>query len=102
MDNYQKCKNLRTPVKILSDETNVENTIYSLSLDKEYKSLYDKDHFILEDDLLYFRRNGSHRLVVHPDMKESILKLCHDDILAGHFSEEKSLKRLQNTAWWLG
>ena len=39
---------------------------------------------------------------MHPDMKESILKLCHDDILAGHFSEEKSLKRLQNTAWWLG
>ena len=99
---YQKCKNLRTLFKILSDENNVENPTYSLSLDKEYKPLYDKGHFILEDDLLYYRRNGSHRLVIHPDMKESILKLSHDDILAGHFSEEKSLKRLQNTSWWLG
>ena len=35
-------------------------------------------------------------------MKETILKLSHDDILAGHFSEENSLKRLQNTGWWLG
>ena len=35
MDNYQKCKNLRTLVKILNDETNVENTTYSRSLYKE-------------------------------------------------------------------
>ena len=35
-------------------------------------------------------------------MTEQILKICHDDILAGHFSLEKSILRLKNTAWWMG
>ena len=101
-DGYQRCKNLRTLVKVLQDSTHVNSQKLLLSLDDNFKALYDKGHFIFEDDLLYYRRGGCHRLVIHPDMKETMLKLCHDDILAGHFSEQKSLKRLQNTAWWLG
>lgn len=29
------------------------------------------------------------------------MKLCHDDILAGHFSFDKTLARVKNTAWWM-
>ena len=91
-DSYQKCKDLRTLVKLLSDETNSTNQQLLLSLDKEYKDLYDSGHFFFEDELLYYRKAGGHRLVIHPSMKDDTLKLCHDDILAGHFSEEISLE----------
>ena len=37
-DSYQKCKNLRTLVKILSDETNPVNPQLFLSLDKDIKT----------------------------------------------------------------
>lgn len=101
-DIYQKCKNLRTLVKTLGDPTNSTNQQLLLSMEREYKDLYDKGHFIFEDDLLYYRKAGGHRLFINPSMKDAILKLCHDEILAGHFSEKKSIKRLQNTSWWLG
>ena len=45
-DSYQKCKNLCTLVKILSNATNSTNQQLLLSLDKEYKDLYDSGHFI--------------------------------------------------------
>lgn len=35
-------------------------------------------------------------------MKEQMLRICHDDILAGHFFLENSILSLKNTVWWLG
>ena len=99
---YETHKDLSTLVKILADPKNIRTKELVPLLSDKYKPLHEKGHFIYEDDLLYYRQNGCHRMVVNPDLKEQMLKLSHDDILAGHFSYEKSLRRLQNTAWWLG
>ena len=65
-DSYQKCKKLRTLVKILSDEINSTDQQLLFSSDKEYEDLYESGHFIFGDDLLYYRQGGGHRLVIHP------------------------------------
>ena len=101
-EGYAKCKDLNMIRKILSNPNNAENHTLISSLGTEYKKLFNAGRFILEDDLLYYRQQGSHRLIINPCMKEQILKICHDDILAGHFSLEKSILRLKNTAWWMG
>ena len=101
-EGYAKCKDLNMIRKILSNPNNAENHTLISSLGTEYKKLFNAGRFILEDDLLYYRQEGSHRLIINPCMKEQILKICHDDILAGHFSLEKSILRLKNTAWWMG
>lgn len=100
-EGYLGCRNLQTIVAILDNPDNSSNSELITSLDDDYKKLFLEGRFIFEDDLLFYRKVGSHRMVIHPSMKEEILKLCHDDILAGHFSLDKTMARVQNTAWWL-
>jgi hypothetical protein len=100
-EGYNKCPNLRKIIKILSKPDRNTNNELINSLDEDWKKLVNQGKFIFEDDLLYYRKQGSHRLVIHESMKEQIMKLCHDDILAGHFSLEKTLHRVKTTAWWL-
>lgn len=56
----------------------------------------------MEDEMIYYRQQGSHGCITIPFMKEQMLKMCHDGILAQTFSLEKSTLHLKHTARWLG
>ena len=100
-ESYVKDENLVKITKILSHLDAVDTETLISSLDEDYKKLVRDGCFILEDDLLYFQKKSSHRIVIGPNLKVMVLRMCHDEILSGHFSYEKTLVRVRNTAWWL-
>ena len=39
-------------------------------------------------------------VVIDKDIMTDILKMCHDDVTAGHFSTDRTIERLKNMAWF--
>ena len=35
------------------------------------------------------------------DQIRQIMQECHDSVTSGHFSEERTIERIKQTAWWV-
>ncbi|KAI7935554.1 hypothetical protein MJO28_016425 [Puccinia striiformis f. sp. tritici] len=87
-------------VDILSNENSPPQLISSLppSLSKPYT----EGKFTFFDGLIYYRHRHSSVLVLCDELQiKNILSECHDNINSGHFSEDRTLERIKQTAWWL-
>jgi len=97
---YDQNSELLKLVEILRNENCAPELIASLpdNLAKHYKL----GKFTLFDGLLYFRHRHSSVLVICDEVQiDTILKECHDNVDSGHFSEERTMERVKQTAWWI-
>ena len=75
---------------------------------KRTKSLWKfKEQLFCKDGILMYRweepeREDSEKIVVPRNMRDEILKLGHENIVAGHFGVEKTRQRLKMTYFWPG
>jgi transposase InsO family protein len=71
------------------------------TLDEEWKVPFQEGRFSLETGLLYHREKHTSVLVLcsSEDITQ-ILKVCHDEFMSGHLSEERTKERVRVTAWW--
>ncbi|KAI7938370.1 hypothetical protein MJO28_015290 [Puccinia striiformis f. sp. tritici] len=97
---YSSNCELITFINILT--TNNNNPELIASLPKELAQYYQLGKFSLLDGLLYFRHTHSSVIVLN-DKKHilSILSECHDGITSAHLSEERTLEKVKQTAWWI-
>ncbi|KAI7938882.1 hypothetical protein MJO28_014461 [Puccinia striiformis f. sp. tritici] len=97
---YSSNCELNTLINILT--TNNNNPELIASLPKELAQHYQLGKFSLLDGLLYFRHTHSSVIVLN-DKKHilSILSECHDGITSAHLSEERTLEKVKQTAWWI-
>ncbi|KAG0143820.1 hypothetical protein CROQUDRAFT_48267 [Cronartium quercuum f. sp. fusiforme G11] len=99
-DSYLEDPNTTKLVKILSQEKT--DLSLSTTLESPWKELYQEGRFSLLSGLLYYREKHTSVVVIVSDThKQQMLHVCHDDITAGHFSEDRTLERVSTTAWWV-
>jgi len=99
-EGYDKDRNAVILVNILS-KGNKDSTL-SNSLEEPWKKSYLEGRFNLWDGLLYHReKHNSVLVLVDRDNINTILYECHDSVYSGHFSEEKTIEKVQDTAWWV-
>ncbi|MBW0523725.1 hypothetical protein O181_063440 [Austropuccinia psidii MF-1] len=71
------------------------------ALDEVWKNSYNKGRFHLFNGIIYHRTKNScvmtlcSRLLIN-----TILQGCHDSIYSGHLSEDRTLEKGENCAWW--
>jgi hypothetical protein len=98
-DSYEKNSNTTKLVRILS----IQKTDLSLitTLEQPWKDGYDQGKITLESGLLYFREKHSAVLIiVKPEHIQQTLHVCHDEFMSGHLSDDRTVDRIRNTAWW--
>ncbi|KAI7959400.1 hypothetical protein MJO28_003191 [Puccinia striiformis f. sp. tritici] len=97
---YDNNSELLKLAEILRNDNSAPELVASLSekLAKHYKL----GKFTLFDGLLYFRHRHSSILVLCDKTQiNTILQECHDNANSGHFSEERTVERVKQTAWWI-
>ncbi|KAG0148276.1 hypothetical protein CROQUDRAFT_16628, partial [Cronartium quercuum f. sp. fusiforme G11] len=98
-DSYNNDSNTTKLVKILSQEKT--DLSLSTTLESPWKELYQEGKFSLLSGILYFREIHTAVVVLVSDIHiKQILDICHDNCLAGHFSEDRTMERVSTTAWW--
>ncbi|MBW0495912.1 hypothetical protein O181_035627 [Austropuccinia psidii MF-1] len=73
----------------------------SSKLDEVWKKAYDDRRFHLLDGILY--HSTKHTCVTalkDRTLIDIILHECHDDVVSGHFSEDRTLERFKTCSWW--
>ncbi|MBW0525608.1 hypothetical protein O181_065323 [Austropuccinia psidii MF-1] len=96
---YQKDKNFHIFTSLLDKDC--KDTSLVNALDEVWKNSYHEGRFHLFDGLIYHRTKYScvrrlcSRLLIN-----TILHECHDSIYSGHLSEERTLEKVKNFAWW--
>ena len=101
VDGYNKNSDYKVIVDSLKDAKTSDNSIFVAVKDKKLRSYFEAGRFFLLDSLLYRRSGVSASLVVADPLTRSlIISSCHDEILSGHLSSEKTLSRVKPIAWW--
>lgn len=69
--------------------------------------IHQSEQFLLHQDILYHIPNISNRqrfrvpqLVVPKDLRTDMLKLCHENVTAGHFGPSKTLTKVLSYYYW--
>ncbi|KAI7947435.1 hypothetical protein MJO28_009343 [Puccinia striiformis f. sp. tritici] len=98
-EGYSGDKNSVILTQLLAKE-NKDNEL-SNALQGTWKTSYLEGRFSLFDGLLYHReKHNSVLVVVDKDSINTILHECHDSVYSGHFSEDRTLEKVSDTAWW--
>ncbi|MBW0489131.1 hypothetical protein O181_028846 [Austropuccinia psidii MF-1] len=98
-ESYKKDKNCHILTALLGKDC--KDTALVNSLDDIWKNSYSEGRFHLFDGIIYHRTKHScvmklcSRLLIH-----TILHEFHDRIYSGHFSEDRTLEKVKNCAWW--
>ena len=58
-----------------------------------------KDYFV-ENNILFKKSNNRNRIVIPESIKETILKLCHDDMSDGHLGFKKTWPKIRDRYYW--
>ena len=99
-EGYNKDNNALILIKLLQKD-HKDNELKS-SLQGVWKTSYAEGRFSLFDGLLYHRdKHTSVVVLVDRDSINTILLECHDSVYSGHFSEDRTLEKVADTAWWV-
>ncbi|MBW0589235.1 hypothetical protein O181_128950 [Austropuccinia psidii MF-1] len=99
-ESYKQDKNCHILTSLL-DKDCKDTSLVNL-LDEVWKNSYSEGIFHLFDGIIYHRTKNScvmtlcSRLLIN-----NILHECHDSIYSGHLSEDRTLEKGKNCAWWL-
>ncbi|MBW0541120.1 hypothetical protein O181_080835 [Austropuccinia psidii MF-1] len=73
----------------------------SSKLDEIWKKAYDEGRFLILGVILYHRtKHTCVMTMTDRTLINTILHECHDGVLAGHLSEDKTLGRVKTCSWW--
>ena len=98
-EGYQQDKNTVILSELLLKDA--KDSQLKNSLQEPWNKLYDEGRFSLFDGLIYFREKHNSVLVLADrDSINTILHECHDSVYSGHFSEDRTLEKVADTAWW--
>ncbi|MBW0463349.1 hypothetical protein O181_003064 [Austropuccinia psidii MF-1] len=98
-ESYKKDKHCHILTPLF--DKNCKDTSLVNALDEVWKNSYSEGRFHLFNGIIYHRTNYScvmtlcSRLLIY-----TILHECHDCIYSGHLSEDRTLKKVKNCAWW--
>ncbi|MBW0543321.1 hypothetical protein O181_083036 [Austropuccinia psidii MF-1] len=71
------------------------------SLDEVWKNSYSEGIFHLFDGIMYHRAKHSCVMTLHSRfLINTIIHECHDSIYSGNMSEDRTLEKVKNCAWW--
>ncbi|MBW0563442.1 hypothetical protein O181_103157 [Austropuccinia psidii MF-1] len=98
-ESYKEDKNYHILTSLLDKDC--KDKYLADALDEVWKNSYSERRFHLFDGIIYHRTKHScvitlcKRLLVN-----TILHECHDSIYSGHLSEDRTLEKVKNCAWW--
>ncbi|MBW0526328.1 hypothetical protein O181_066043 [Austropuccinia psidii MF-1] len=71
------------------------------ALDEVWNNSYSEGRFHLFDGIIYHRTKHSCVMTMCSRyLINTILHQCHDSIYSGHLSEDRTLEKVKNCAWW--
>ncbi|MBW0532410.1 hypothetical protein O181_072125 [Austropuccinia psidii MF-1] len=71
------------------------------ALDEVWRNSYSEGRFNLFDGIIYHRTKHSCVMKLCSRLHiNTILHECHDSIYSGHLSEDRTLEKVKNCAWW--
>ncbi|MBW0586066.1 hypothetical protein O181_125781 [Austropuccinia psidii MF-1] len=98
-DSYKQDKNFYILTSLLDKDC--KDTYLVNALDEVWRNSYSEERFHLFHGMIYHKTKHScvmtlcSRLLIH-----TILHECHDSIYSGHLSEDRTLGKVNNCAWW--
>ena len=96
---YDTNKNCVILIQVL--QSDVKNTGLIAGLEEHWKKPYQEGRFQVLGGLLYIRILNTTCLVVCGlNTINTILMECHDSIVSGHLSTDRTMQRVKQTAWW--
>ncbi|MBW0588777.1 hypothetical protein O181_128492 [Austropuccinia psidii MF-1] len=98
-ESYKKDKNCHILTSLLYKDCKDQSLVNAL--DEVWKISYSEGRFHLFDGIIFHRIKHScvmtlsNRLLI-----STIIHECHDSIYSGHLSEDITLEKVKNCAWW--
>ncbi|MBW0575150.1 hypothetical protein O181_114865 [Austropuccinia psidii MF-1] len=97
---YKQDKNCHMLTSLLDKDCKDKSLVSAL--DEVWKSPYSEGRFHLFDGIIYHRTKHSCVMTLFSRfLINTILHECHDSIYSGNLSEERTLEKVKNCAWWL-
>ncbi|MBW0583636.1 hypothetical protein O181_123351 [Austropuccinia psidii MF-1] len=88
-------------INITDIDKDCKDTSLVNALDEVWKNSYSKGRFHLFDAIIYLRTKHSCVMTLCRRLRiNTILHECHDSIYSGHLSEDRTLEKVMNCAWW--
>ncbi|MBW0488108.1 hypothetical protein O181_027823 [Austropuccinia psidii MF-1] len=98
-ESYNKDKSFHVFTSLLDKDC--KDTSLVNSLDEFWKNSYSEGRFHLFDGIIYHRTKHSCVMTLCSRfLINTILHECHDSIYFGHLSEDRTLEKVKNCAWW--
>ncbi|MBW0546128.1 hypothetical protein O181_085843 [Austropuccinia psidii MF-1] len=98
-ERYQIDKKCQILFKLLMKDC--KDPSLSSKLDEIWKKAYDEGRFHLLDEILYHgTKHTCFMALTDRTLINTILHECHDNVAAGHLSEDRTLERVKNCSWW--
>ncbi|MBW0484452.1 hypothetical protein O181_024167 [Austropuccinia psidii MF-1] len=98
-ESYKQDKNCHILTSLLDKD--FKDTSSLNALDKVWKNSYSEGRFHLIDGIIYHRTKNSCVMTLCIKLLiNTIINECHDSIYSGHLSEDRTLEKVKNCAWW--
>ncbi|MBW0561102.1 hypothetical protein O181_100817 [Austropuccinia psidii MF-1] len=98
-ESYKQNKNFHILTSLLDKDCKDKSIVNSL--DEFWKNAYSEGIFHLFDGIIYHRTKHSCVMKLFSRVLiNTILHEFHDRIYSGHLSEERTLEKVKNYAWW--
>ncbi|MBW0518694.1 hypothetical protein O181_058409 [Austropuccinia psidii MF-1] len=73
----------------------------SSKLDEIWKKAYEEGRFHLIDGIIHHRTKQTFIITLtDKTLINTLLHECHDSVLSGHISEDRTLERVKTCSWW--
>ncbi|MBW0465298.1 hypothetical protein O181_005013 [Austropuccinia psidii MF-1] len=98
-ESYKQDKNFLILTSLLDKDC--KDTSLVITLDEVWKNSYSEGRFHLFDRIIYHRTKHSCVMILCSRLLiNTIIHKCHDSIYSGHLSEDRTLDKVKNCAWW--
>ncbi|MBW0522823.1 hypothetical protein O181_062538 [Austropuccinia psidii MF-1] len=99
-ESYKKDKNCHILTSFLDKD--FKDTAMVNSLDEVWRNSYSEGRYHLFDGIIYHRTKHSCVMTLSIRLRINIISHeCHDSVYSGHRSENRTLKKVKNCAWWI-
>ncbi|MBW0552067.1 hypothetical protein O181_091782 [Austropuccinia psidii MF-1] len=96
---YEQDKNFHILTSLLDKDC--KDTSLVNALDEVWKNSYSEGRFHFFDGIIYHRTKHSCAMTLCSRLLiNTIIHECHDSIYFGRLSEDRTLEKLKNCAWW--
>ncbi|MBW0486077.1 hypothetical protein O181_025792 [Austropuccinia psidii MF-1] len=98
-ESYKQYKNFNSLTSLLDKDC--KDTSLVNALDEVWKNSYSQGIFHLFDGILYHRTKHACVMKLYSRLLfNTIVHECHESIYSGNLSEDRTLEKVKNCAWW--